>query len=104
MGWSIEIAASNIADARGMRAVEVNVRDESGQGVDELNITARIYHHARAAEAENVVLPSVGNGQYLVMSPMRHDGLWQVDLAIDGAGEPIIEQATLEITTPKLED
>jgi len=50
------------------------------------------------------VLSSVGDGQYLVMSPMRHDGLWQVDLAIEGASEPMIEQATLELTTPKLEN
>lgn len=104
MGWSIDIAASSVADTRGMRAVEVNVRDESDQGVDGLKISAKIYHHARAAEAQNVVLSSVGNGQYLVMSPMPHIGLWQIDLAIDGASEPMIEQTTLEITTPKSEN
>lgn len=97
LGWTVQISASDIVDTRGMRAVEITIQDELGRGIDMLRISGRVYHHARAADVKNIELPSVGDGRYLTMAAMPQGGLWQIDVAIEGASERMTEATTLEI-------
>lgn len=99
MGWTVDITASDIADDRGMRATEVTVRDETGSPVDDLQIVGMVYHHARAGEVSRFDMPSVGQGRYLTLAPMERTGLWQVEVQIEGAEQPMRKSTAIEIPT-----
>ncbi|TWU47348.1 FixH [Rubripirellula tenax] len=96
MGWTVSIATSDVADARGMRATEISILDDQDQPVDDLRIMASIYHHARAANVQTFAIESIGQGRYLTLAPMQRPGLWQMELMIEGA-EQLIKKSS-EIT------
>lgn len=98
LGLSLQLQASDVVDQKGMRALELRVFDSLGQPVDGLNAYGAIYHHARANQQYDISLQSVGEGRYLVLAPMRRNGVWQVELAIEGAAEPISVSQTLATT------
>ncbi len=98
--WKLELLASDVADQRGMRVVELLVFDSNQIGVDQLMISGHVYHHALASDVQPIEFRSVGEGRYLAMSSMGRAGLWQVELAIEGADEPITTSETIEIARP----
>lgn len=97
MGWEIEFAPSDVVDDRGMRAIEVTVVDQSGAPVDGLEVSGQLYHHARAADVCPITFDSGGNGRYIDLVPAAKVGLWQLELSIDGAEEPIASSITFEL-------
>jgi nitrogen fixation protein FixH len=86
-GWSLTLTASDVADGRGMRAVELKVLDSGQQTVDALTVTGHVYHHALASDLRQIEFRSIGEGRYLAMAPMERKGLWQIELSIEGAEE-----------------
>lgn len=86
-GWTLTLTASDVADGRGMRAVELQVHDSGQQTVDALKVTGQVYHHALASDVKPIKFRSIGDGRYLTMAPMGRKGLWQVDISIEGAEE-----------------
>ncbi len=97
MGWTIELAASDVADAQGRRALEVAVKDENGNFVDDLDLRATAYHHAAANELRQFNVDSIGGGNYLVLAPLGRPGVWNVEIKIAGADQPITLQRTIEV-------
>lgn len=97
LGWSVTFNASDVADGRGMRAIELSIFDANGKAIDDLVIHGILYHHARANDIESVKLKSVGGGKYLTLAPAGRAGLWQLELAVDGAGEPMTKSITFSI-------
>ncbi len=86
-GWTLTLTASDVADGRGLRAVELVVLDAGQQTVDALSVNGFVYHHALASDVRPIEFRSIGEGRYLAMAPMSRKGLWQVDLSIEGATE-----------------
>jgi len=101
LGWNLTLAASDVADGRGMRAMEIQISDAEQQPVDALRVNGRIYHHARGGEIETIRFRSIGDGHYLAMAPMARPGLWQVDVNVDGGPERISLSQTLDVSAPK---
>jgi hypothetical protein len=99
MGWTVDIVASDIVDDRGMRAATVTVWDETGTPVDDLQVVGMAYHHARAGDVQRFDLPSVGEGRYLTLAPLGRPGLWQIEVHINGAEQPMQKSAAIEIPT-----
>ncbi|QEG01659.1 FixH [Stieleria maiorica] len=97
LGWQIRFEASDVADDRGMRAIELNITDEQGDGIDNLVVGGKLYHHARADEVSPVSLKSIGEGNYLALVPAGRAGIWQLELKIDGASEPVAQSLTFNI-------
>jgi nitrogen fixation protein FixH len=97
LGWKIEFQASDVADRRGMRAIELNIVNDRGQGLDELEIRGTLYHHAVATEVETVEFDAVGQGRYLTLVPAGRAGLWQLELDVEGASEPMSQSITFEV-------
>lgn len=95
-GWSLNLEASDVADGRGMRAVELRVFDAHRQGVDSLTVRGHVYHHALASQVLPIEFHSVGNGRYLSMAPMGRKGLWQIEVSIEGADEPMALTESIE--------
>jgi len=96
-GWILELTVSDVADGRGMRAVELQVHHSEPLACDELRVSAIIYHHALALEVQSIDFRSVGNGRYLAMSPMGRAGLWQINLSIEGAEELMTLAEVVEV-------
>ena len=97
LGISVKIDAANIADGNGMRALTVTLTNQKGEAELGFRVSARIYHHTDANHVEGVNLKSVGDGRYIGLAPMKKAGVWQVETVIDGADEPILESAVVEI-------
>jgi len=86
-GYTLDLNVSDVADGRGMRAIELQVRDAGQQNVDKLQVSGHIYHHALASDVIPIEFRAIGDGRYLVLAPMGRKGLWQIELAIDGGVE-----------------
>ena len=97
LGWKVAFTASDVADARGMRAVELEIHDEQGEPVSGLEIAGRLYHHAAADQVDAVEFDAVGEGRYLALSPAARSGLWQVELTLNGAPEPMTQSITFYV-------
>jgi nitrogen fixation protein FixH len=100
LGWKVTFAASDVADGRGMRAIEMTIVDGDDKPIDDLTISGMIYHHARAGDVIPVDLNSVGQGKYLALAPASRPGLWQLELTIDGASEPMAKSITFNVQGP----
>ena len=97
LGWQVTFNASDVADGRGMRAIELQILDRSGDPIDDLSMNGKLYHHARAGDVVSVHLKSVGQGNYLALAPAAQIGLWQLELKIDGANEPVTRSETFRV-------
>ncbi|SMP54510.1 Nitrogen fixation protein FixH [Neorhodopirellula lusitana] len=97
LGWDVEMKVSDVADGKGLRALQVHATDRDGNSLSNLSINAKVYHHARADHMERIALKSVGDGQYIAMPAMRNPGLWQVELIIDNASVPMTLSQTIEL-------
>ncbi|MFG0266454.1 MAG: FixH family protein [Rhodopirellula sp. JB055] len=97
LGWNAEVIVSNVSDAQGQRAISVELHDERGEPLDDLQVETMIYRHADAGAFQAIDLPNTGDGRYLGMASMPEQGLWQIEVSIGGAGEPMTLTRTLEL-------
>ncbi|MFG0254139.1 MAG: FixH family protein [Rhodopirellula sp. JB053] len=96
LGWNVNLEVSDVADGRGKRAMQFVVADENQKPVSDLNILAKVYHHAAADSVERFELENIGEGRYMAMPAMGRDGLWEVELDIQNAGKPMTIAKTFE--------
>ncbi len=97
MGWSVQVDVSDVADGRGLRAIDLNMNDQNGQPITNLKVLGKVYHHADADQVERFEMQNVGAGRYLAMPPMGRPGLWQLELDIQAAGTPMTLSKTYEL-------
>ncbi len=89
LGWKIDCDISRVADASGERTIAVDLKLPLNQSIGELEISAQVYHHARANQVQTVRLQDVADGRFMARIQMSQPGLWQLELDITGASEPI---------------
>lgn len=80
LGWQTEITVSDGVDRTGRRTLLVRLLDRGGQAVEDATVSARLYHHARAAQSQTVQFRDRGNGYYTAVPAMGRAGLWQMEL------------------------
>jgi hypothetical protein len=97
LGLDIAIKPSNVADERGNRAVEVQISGDRDQAVSDLVLSAKVYHHTNANVVQKISFQNRGGGLYLALVPMAQPGIWQFDLKVDGAEEPIVQPITVDV-------
>jgi len=97
LGWTVEIAASDVADASGGRALTMTVKDADGTPLDSLSAVAQIYHHASASRVDTVALNRAGEGRYIALAPMAKPGLWELEIDINGGPEPVTQRIVLKV-------
>ncbi len=97
LGWNVDVIVSKVSDSQGQRAISVELHNQQGKTLDDLNVDAVVYRHADAGAFQAVDLPSTGEGRYLGMASMPQQGLWQLEVTVDGAGEPMTLSRTLEL-------
>ncbi|QEG39567.1 FixH family protein [Roseimaritima ulvae] len=89
LGLVTDLEVSKVADSQGVRAILFSIKDDDGHSVSDLQVTATVYRHARAGQPQTVPLTDVGDGKFMATTSMAEAGLWQVDLEVQGAAEPI---------------
>lgn len=97
LGWEVDWNISDVADGQGLRAIQFAVRDSDGKGRSDLQVNAKVYHHGNASSVERFQLDSIGDGRYQAMPPMARSGLWQIELDVKNAGEPMTFKKTVEL-------
>ncbi|MGB7344194.1 MAG: FixH family protein [Pirellulaceae bacterium] len=97
LGWTVDLVASDVADGKGCRAVEVAVHNQNGESIDDLQLRATAYHHAAASDPRQFTVDSVGNGNYMALAPMSRSGIWNLEIQISGADEPMKVLRTVEV-------
>jgi nitrogen fixation protein FixH len=90
LGLEPQLEVSSTADGNGFRAIVFALRDTQGRLVTHLDVVASVYRHARASEIQKVSLSKVGEGKFMATLPMSQTGLWQIDVKVRGAAEPIL--------------
>ena len=89
LGLVTDLEVSKVADSQGVRAILFSVKDDGGHSLADLQVTATVYRHARAGQPQTVPLTAVGDGKFMATTAMAEAGLWQIELDVRGAAEPI---------------
>ena len=84
LGWTVVPLVSLPSPVTGKRLVRVAVRDRLDQPVSDLNLSARVYHHARGSEVYELQFAETDAGYYESMTSLVQPGIWQVSLQIEG--------------------
>ena len=84
LGWKVSPLVSLASPETGLRLVRVSVMDRAGQPVSDLNISAKVYHHARGSEIYDMNLVETDAGYYEATTSLSSAGLWQMYLQIEG--------------------
>ncbi len=89
LGLVTDLDVSRASNTNGSRAIAFSITDKSGMGLPGVEVTATVYRHARASEVQSLAMSSVGDGKFMASAMMPNDGLWQVNVTVVGAAEPI---------------
>lgn len=84
LGWQIDY---NVVPGEhaGQRTLLVSILDRDGKPIRDLNVSARLYRHARGGNVDKFKLKEVADGNYQADTKLTEKGLWQIELAVEGA-------------------
>ena len=94
LGWETTVSAGPVV--AGERVLELRLVGRSGHTVEQQQVTAKVFHHARGEEIFQLKLREQEAGVYEGLLPLTRAGLWQVELTIEG--DHGIASKTLDIT------
>jgi nitrogen fixation protein FixH len=83
LGWEIDYNVVPSEQA-GQRSLMVTILDRDRQPVSDLNISAKLYRHARGGEVDHFNLKAIAEGNYQADTKLSERGLWQIELMIEG--------------------
>lgn len=84
LGWQIHTSVGQWMQDSGTRELQVEIKNAEGLAIEELNLSARIFHHARGRDVQAVRLVEKFDGVYAAEVGLVQSGVWQVDLKIEG--------------------
>ncbi len=82
--WKLERQVSPLDSSSKRREILVRVSDSQDRAVENLNVQARVFHHADGATIYQLRLLEVSPGLYSGQTALAKSGLWQIDLQIEG--------------------
>ena len=83
LGWQVDY---NIVPSEhaGRRSLLVTILDRAGKPLPGLNVSAKLYRHARGSVVDKFKLTTVADGNYQGDTKLTDVGLWQIELVIEG--------------------
>ena len=83
LGWQVDY---NIVPSEhaGRRSLLVTILDRAGKPLPGLNVSAKLYRHARGSVMDKFKLTKVADGNYQADTKLTDVGLWQIELVIEG--------------------
>ena len=83
LGWQVDYNVVPSEHA-GHRSLFVTVLDRDGKPVPGLNVSAKLYHHARGSAVDKFKLTQVADGNFQADTKLTDKGLWQIELVMEG--------------------
>ncbi len=99
LGWHDNVHAAAQADASGHRMLMITLQDRMAVPVMKARVSAVVFHHARANEAQTVQLVETDDGKYEVELPMRNSGLWEIRIDAIRGPDHFIATRQIGVTT-----
>lgn len=84
LGWELTVNAGPVIAQEDHRQLRLEVRSRDQAPVDDLMVSAKVFHHARGTEIHKLRLSGLGEGIYVSPIPLTQAGLWQVELQLEG--------------------
>jgi nitrogen fixation protein FixH len=78
LGWTAAIKTQRAVDPLGRRRVTCELKDKQGLPVAAATVRLEIFHHARAADRQQVTLNPEDHGVYSALVPMKRTGTWEI--------------------------
>jgi len=83
LGWQIDYNVVP-AERAGHRSLLVTIMDRDGKPLSDLNVSAKVYRHARGGNVDKFKLKAIADGNYQADTKLSGKGLWQIELVIEG--------------------
>lgn len=83
LGWQIDYNVVP-AEQAGQRTLLVTIMDRDGKLLSDLNVSAKLYRHARGGIVDKFKLKAIADGIYQADTKLTEKGLWQIELMIEG--------------------
>lgn len=82
--WKIMRFVGPVDPQTKRREVRIQVLDSKQRPVENLNLSARLFHHARGADIYQLKLQEISPGLYAGQTALTQSGQWQIDLQVEG--------------------
>lgn len=83
LGWQVSTDVGRI-NASGRRFVAITIIDGKLAPVRGLKVAAKVYHHSRGRQVDEVMLTETADGHYTAETGLQKPGLWQLEMKIEG--------------------
>lgn len=83
LGWNIDYNVLPSEQA-GHRSLIVTILDRDGKPLKDVNVSAKLYTHARGGNIDKIKLNAVADGNFQADTKLTEKGLWQIELMIEG--------------------
>lgn len=83
LGWNIDYNVVPSEQA-GHRSLIVTILDRDGRPLKDVNVSAKLYTHARGGNIDKIKLHAVADGNFQADTKLTEKGLWQIELVIEG--------------------
>ncbi len=87
LGWTASIKAQRDVDPLGRRRVTCELKDKQGLPVVAATVRLEVFHHARAADRQQVTLTPEDHGVYSALVPMKRTGTWEIRVSAQRGNE-----------------
>ncbi len=84
LGWHIVPQVGVLSPENQKRLVRIGIRDRAGRVVPGLNLSAKVYHHARGANIHELRFTETEPGYYETATSLAAAGLWELQLQMEG--------------------
>lgn len=98
LGWQVGTEIAPTGKSLQSQYVMLYLRDAQGRPLSDLSGRVRVYHHARASQTEEVSIQPMSAGVYSAEVQMPRDGLWEVELDVQGTeGQRFVKTTTFDV-------
>jgi nitrogen fixation protein FixH len=84
LGWQAVVTVDPVNHSVEQRTVSLSVISATGVPVQDLRVSARVFHHARGRQIYQLKFVQRQPGHYHGSTELLPAGLWQVDLLLEG--------------------
>lgn len=84
LGWTVTPVIGEVVEGTGRREFAIKVVGPNQDPISDLNLTAKLFHHARGAAIYELKLDEAKPGVYVGMTKLTQAGLWQVQVQMEG--------------------
>lgn len=78
LGWGLQVEVSELESLLHERTIHVALHDREGAPVENADVTAEAFHHARAGDRKALRFVAAAPGSYEAPLTVRRSGLWEL--------------------------